>query len=174
MEVIMRALPAVAIASLILASCAPQPPDMTKLKKTTDEFNAASKDALMSGNAEKSNAWYEENATELNPGMAMIKGKAAILEAQNTMMKSGMKITAVTMNQTDLQASGTMAYESGTYEMSMSVPKMGDVTDRGKYMTIWHQQADGSWKVYADMYNSDMQMAPMAQDADKKDSMKKK
>ena len=170
----MKALHAFVLATLILASCAPKEPDMAALKKTTDEFNAASKDALESGSAEKSNAYYEENAFELNPGMPMLKGKAAILAAQNGMMKSGMKISAVSMNQVDLQASGKLAIELGTYEMTMAMPQMATVTDRGKYITLWRQQADGSWKVYADSYNSDTPMAPMNQDADKKDAIKKK
>jgi ketosteroid isomerase-like protein len=170
----MRALPALVLATLIFASCAPKEPDMAALKKTTDEFNAASKDALMSGSADKSNAYYEENAYELNPGMAMIKGKAAILAAQNGMMKSGMKIMAVSMNQVDLQASGKLATEIGTYEMTIWMPQIASVTDHGKYITLWRQQADGSWKVYADSYNSDTPMAPMNQDADKKDATKKK
>jgi ketosteroid isomerase-like protein len=32
------------------------------------------------------------------------------------------------------------------------------VTDRGKYVTIWKKQADGSWKVIADIFNSDLPM----------------
>jgi ketosteroid isomerase-like protein len=30
--------------------------------------------------------------------------------------------------------------------------------DSGKYMTVWRKQADGSWKVVADMFNTNMPM----------------
>jgi ketosteroid isomerase-like protein len=32
------------------------------------------------------------------------------------------------------------------------------VTDKGKYLTIYAKQADGSWKAIADTFNSDSQM----------------
>jgi hypothetical protein len=28
--------------------------------------------------------------------------------------------------------------------------------DKGKYLTVWKKQADGSWKVLFDMFNSDL------------------
>ena len=32
--------------------------------------------------------------------------------------------------------------------------------DRGKYLTVWRKQADGTWKSIADMFNSDVPMPP--------------
>jgi hypothetical protein len=34
--------------------------------------------------------------------------------------------------------------------------------ERGKYLTIWHKQADGTWKVVRDMFNSDLPLAAPA------------
>jgi len=35
-------------------------------------------------------------------------------------------------------------------------PKGGKLThDKGKYLTVWKKQADGSWKIYRDINNSD-------------------
>lgn len=28
--------------------------------------------------------------------------------------------------------------------------------DKGKFLTVWKKQADGSWKIIRDMYNSDL------------------
>jgi ketosteroid isomerase-like protein len=33
-------------------------------------------------------------------------------------------------------------------------------TDKGKYVTVFKKQADGSWKVVADIFNSDGPAAP--------------
>lgn len=35
-------------------------------------------------------------------------------------------------------------------------PKKGkEATEVGKYLTVWHKQTDGSWKIFRDMNNAD-------------------
>ena len=34
------------------------------------------------------------------------------------------------------------------------------VADRGKFVEVWKKQADGKWKVVADIFNSDLPAAP--------------
>src|SRR5712692_10351708 len=164
----------IALASLSLVSCTRREPDMTLLKRTVDEYNAASKDAMLGGNSEKVMSYYEEGAISMPPNMAVIKGKEAIKAFQQQMMKSGVKITAVKFNTVELDAGGKVAYEVGTYEMSMTTPSMGDMKDNGKYIALWRQQRDGSWKVHAETWNTDMPMPPMDQTAKKEDMKKDK
>jgi ketosteroid isomerase-like protein len=48
----------------------------------------------------------------------------------------------------------------GTYSMTTSAPKgKKPVTDKGKYVTVFRKQADGTWKVVADVTNSDLPAA---------------
>ena len=52
-------------------------------------------------------------------------------------------------------ASGDLGFSSGTYDMSF----MADgkpVHDKGKYVTVWKKQGDGSWKAVRDIFNSDL------------------
>ena len=56
----------------------------------------------------------------------------------------------------DVSRSGDFGYSLGTYEMSINDPKGTPMVDRGKYATVWKKQADGSWKVAVDMFNSDL------------------
>ena len=51
----------------------------------------------------------------------------------------------------EVAASADIAYSTGTYTATI-----GGATDSGKYLTIWRKQADGSWKVIEDMFNSDL------------------
>jgi ketosteroid isomerase-like protein len=56
-------------------------------------------------------------------------------------------------------ASGDIGYTSGVYQMSFT--QNGKVVpDHGKYVTIWKHEADGSWKVLLDIFNSDLPASP--------------
>jgi ketosteroid isomerase-like protein len=46
--------------------------------------------------------------------------------------------------------SGDLGYTWGHYKITTD----GE-TKHGKYMTVWHRESDGTWKVIADMGNAD-------------------
>jgi ketosteroid isomerase-like protein len=52
--------------------------------------------------------------------------------------------------------SGDLGYTSGTYIWSFRDTSGKLVSDKGKYLTVWKKQADRSWKVLFDMFNSDL------------------
>jgi ketosteroid isomerase-like protein len=153
-----------ALAVFISFACAPAKPDMAPLQKTVDAFNAASQESMLTGNAEKCNSFYETDALEMAPNMPLIKGKQAILAFQQGMAKSGMKFNAVTFKTLDLAADGTVAYEIGSYDMTITMPPMGEMKDNGKYIALWRQQSDGVWKVHAETWNSNNPAAPMGKE----------
>lgn len=169
----MRTILILAVASLLLASCGSPEPDMTALRKTVEEYNAATIDGMLSGNMEKANAYYEEDALEMAPNEPIGKGKAAIKQMQDNWAKSGMKITAAKFDITELEAGGKVAYEVGTYTMSFSMAG-APMSDKGKYVAVWRQQADGSWKVRAETWNSDMPLPSMEKPKETKKSTAKK
>jgi len=161
LEVHMRTILILAVASLLLVSCSSPQPDMAALKKTIEEYNAASVDAMKSGNSDKVLAYYTEDAMEMAPNMAMIKGKAAIKDFQAQMAKSGMKIIDAKFTSVDIDAGGKVAYEVGTYEMTITMVNAPSMNDKGKYIAIWKLQEGGSWKVSAETWNSDMPVPSM-------------
>ena len=50
-----------------------------------------------------------------------------------------------------------MAYLQGTYTMTDPKTKK-PMADKGKYLTVFTKQPDGSWKAIADAFNSDPPM----------------
>ena len=51
---------------------------------------------------------------------------------------------------------GNLAYERGIINMDI-VPEGGQaMTDKGKYLVVMKRQADSSWKVAVDIWNSDL------------------
>lgn len=56
----------------------------------------------------------------------------------------------------DVRVSGDLAVARGTYEGKSSLKAGGNsVEDKGKWITAFQRQADGSWKSFWDIYNSD-------------------
>jgi ketosteroid isomerase-like protein len=50
-----------------------------------------------------------------------------------------------------------LAYVRGTYSFNIRLPGAETpIHDTGKYIEIWKKQADGGWKVYFDIFNSDV------------------
>lgn len=112
--------------------------------------DAAAKDA------DKWATYFAEDASGLFPGDGMLNGKAAIKGAMATYLAD--PNFSVTLQSTRAIASkgGDMAYSQGTYTMTVTNPKTKKpVTDKGKYLTVYTKQPDGSWKIVADTFNSD-------------------
>jgi ketosteroid isomerase-like protein len=62
----------------------------------------------------------------------------------------------------DVAASGDLGYTYGTWTFYGPREKGAPVLGRGKYVTIWHKRPDGSWKVIADIGNSEPPSTPSA------------
>ncbi len=67
-----------------------------------------------------------------------------------------MKMTAFELIATDVIVEGNIAIEIGTYTVSMEMPGMGLIDDNGKYMNVWEKQEDGSMKIKADIWNTNL------------------
>lgn len=52
--------------------------------------------------------------------------------------------------------SGELGYTSGTYTWTFKDASGKPASDKGKYLTVWKKQRDGSWKVLLDMFNTDL------------------
>ncbi len=70
------------------------------------------------------------------------------------MMAAG-TITDMKATTNDLMVAGDLAVETGSYQLTM-VPKKGKPTpEKGKYLTVWKRQPDGTWKIVRDIDNTD-------------------
>jgi ketosteroid isomerase-like protein len=95
---------------------------------------------------------YEEDAIELPPNQAAVQGKAAI-QAWDEAFPPFSNFQEQSL---EIEGGGDLAYDRGTYSMTMTPPGAAPIEDHGKYLTIWHKQAGGLWKVSRVMFNSDL------------------
>jgi ketosteroid isomerase-like protein len=97
-------------------------------------------------------ALYTEDAIELPPNQAAVQGKAAIQACKEAFPP----FSNFQEQSLEIEGQGDLAYDRGTYSMTVTPPGAAPIEDRGKYLTILRKQADGSWKVARAMFNSDL------------------
>jgi ketosteroid isomerase-like protein len=96
---------------------------------------------------------YEEDAIMLPPNQAAVQGKAA-LGARDEASPPSAKVD-LQQQSLEIEGQGNMAYDRGTYAMTVTPAGTTPIVDRGKYMAILRKQAGGLWKISRVMYNSD-------------------
>ena len=127
------------------------------LEKSMEIGNAPEKDfeAYVS-------TYYAEDGTIMPPNMPAVAGRAAMVAFFQTFPPYEDFETKIVQ----MEGQDGLAYVRGTYSMNIMFPGAeAPVKDSGKYIEIWKRQADGGWKVYFDIFNSDLPL--MAAEAEK-------
>jgi ketosteroid isomerase-like protein len=116
--------------------------------------DAAWEHAYAAKNLEKSVADCDQNVSLLWPNMPVVRSKADVRAAIAKDFAGGdlaWHSTAV-----GVARSGDLAYSVGTYQWKLRGGSGKGSFDKGKYLTVWKKQADGSWRVLFDTFNSDL------------------
>ena len=102
---------------------------------------------------------FAEDAAIFPPGRPIVSGLAAV-RAYYT--ESGFTPAGLSWEplSAELAASGDLGYSYGTWTFEGPGPDGQTRRSIGKYLTVWRKQADGSWKVVADIGNPDAPPKP--------------
>jgi ketosteroid isomerase-like protein len=96
---------------------------------------------------------YTEDAVVLPPNSRAVQGWDAI---KSYILTEG-TVSDFKVEMLEIEGRGDLAYVRGTYSMTATpAGASGPTKDTGKYIEIWRKQADGSWKVIRDIFNSDL------------------
>ena len=131
--------------------------------KTTDEgvreaqaaieaANAKFSEAFARGDAKALSAMYTSDAIAFPPDGDMVHGNEAIGEFWKATRDSGVQTAALTT--VDVGRSGDVAYEVGKVSLTIQPAGKALTTAVAKYVVVWKRQADGSWKLHRDIWNS--------------------
>lgn len=146
------------VLAVFTLACAPQPAPDTRAadEAAIREADIAWSKAAAAKQVDEFVAYFADDASAFPPNAPIATGKEAIREsvAQHFEMPG----FAVSWQAAKVEAarSGDLGFSQGTFEMTFNDPKGNPVMDRGKYVTVWKKQADGSWKAVADIFNSDL------------------
>lgn len=93
-------------------------------------------------------SWFADDGVALGNGKPPLVGKVAIEKSANWSPQT----YQLTWTPTDgmMGPSGDMGYTWGHFEGHSKDANGNPVTTTGRYMTIWRQEKDGTWKVVLD------------------------
>ena len=110
---------------------------------------AASKDAA------KTAAFYAEDGALMPFNGPIVNGKAKIQETWAGLMAKPGFALHFEPTRIVVAKSHDMAYDIGTFELTMNDDKGKPATMVGKFLVAWKKQPNGEWKVEADCFNTD-------------------
>ena len=98
-------------------------------------------------------AHYTDDGVVLPPGAGPVTGRKDIAVLFSKMAK----IENLKWGRREVVGNGDLAYAWGVFSLDVTPPGASKpIHDVGKYIEIWRRQADGSWKITRDIYNSDV------------------
>ncbi len=137
----------------------------TQTEQALRDLDAKWSAAAGAKDVDKTVSYYAESAVVMPPNAAAATTKEAVRSAWKEMLTSPGAAISWKATKVEVAKAGGLAYVSGTYEETMTDASGKPVKDRGKYVEVFKKQADGTWKVVADIWNSDL---PASAPAEKK------
>lgn len=150
----------------ILAGCnqAPTPAPDTRAAdaQAIRDLEAQSVKNWAAKDVDKIATFWADDADLFMPNMALIHGNAAIKTVVTDILKDPNIALEFTTTKVEVSKASDYGYSQGTYTMTTTDPKTKKaMTEKGKYVTVYKKQADGSWKAVADINNADAPAAPV-------------
>lgn len=141
-------------ALVVLSACAEAPartvpdPDPEVLMEADRAFAAD----VARGGTEAWVSWFAEDGAQIQTGQGEIRGRDAIRQLMAGLDDPNFSLSWEP-RRADIAASGDLGWTTGDY-VSRGVGADGQPRQtRGRYVTIWRVQPDGSWKVVMDLGN---------------------
>ena len=154
-----RSLARVAVVTFLVMSL----PGSALAKTEHDAFRAAVEEifatyaaANMNGDADLYMSLWDENGIKMAPNRPAYGMLALEERKRKGAQKKDTEVTQI-IKVEEVQVAGDWGFARGTFTSS-STPKAGGATEfvDGKYLTIFKKQADGSWKIFRDCWNSNV------------------
>jgi uncharacterized protein (TIGR02246 family) len=128
-----------------------RPADEAAIRAAVIEWSKAAQ----AKDVNKAVSFYADDALQFHDKGPLAKGKTEIRAGWEQLEAEPGANLSFALTGIEVARSGDLAYEYGTFDFASKDKKGKTVDEKGKYVTVWKKQADGSWKVAADIANSD-------------------
>jgi uncharacterized protein (TIGR02246 family) len=110
--------------------------------------------AAQAKDAAKFASFYTDDAALMVPNAPLATGPAIRQTFDQLFAAPGFSLK-FEATKVVVATSGDLGYSQGRYDLTMNDPQGRPMTEVGKYVTVFRKQSDGSWKLTADIFNSD-------------------
>ena len=117
-------------------------------------LDAAWSQAAGAKDLDKTVSFYADDASMLPANAPIASGRDAIHTAWSQLMALPGFSLSFAPSKIVIAKAGDMAYEIGTYHLTLNDAQGKPATSVGKYVVNW-QKRGGQWKVVADIFNDD-------------------
>ena len=121
------------------------------MRQAIEQVNAQVMAAFKAGDAAAIASLYSDTAKMLPPDATEIAGREAIQELWQSWLDDGLK--DLTLEAIEVEASGDLAYEIGSFSMQAPAENNTMMTATGNYVVVWKRGADGNWRLHVDTWN---------------------
>jgi uncharacterized protein (TIGR02246 family) len=106
--------------------------------------------------ADRIAAHYTDDGNVMVPNSPMMTGRGAIGKAMKDALADPNWSLALQPVQVEVSRGGDLGYTRGTYVLTATDPASKKaVTEKGRFVTIFRKEADGSWKAIQDINNAE-------------------
>ena len=146
-----------AVATCCCFGCQKEPIDTrAKDERAIRDADAATLKAAQANDVNGAVTNYADDADWLPPNSPLVHGKAAIRAGWAKLVDNPGFTIDWQINKLEVARSGDLAYTIYTYQMALDGANGKPITDQGKDMAVWKKESDGTWKMVADTFNSDL------------------
>jgi uncharacterized protein (TIGR02246 family) len=148
--------------SVALAACGGGPKEQAFTRADTDTIRKTAADlaaAYAAKNVEAAVDLFSPDAVFMPPNAPTLRGKDAI---RTFFTKRFAENVQLRLEPQDVGGHGPIAFQSGTYSLTIERPGAAPVRDRGKYLFV-SKLLNGKWLFEQTMWSSDLPPAANAQ-----------
>lgn len=149
------------LTSLLTGACGGSAPadegtpfDLEATRQFIAEQNKRFTNAHLTGDVAAIDSMFAPDAKSYPPGADAVSGLPALHAFTVAYLEAG--LTEFREETTDFYGNEEYVVDAGTYVVTYGPDH---VTERGKYLNVW-QQVDGTWRIKANMWNTDAPAPP--------------
>jgi len=133
--------------------------DVAAVRQALEAAGTRFSAAVLKGDTATLASFYADDAILMPANMKAVRGHDAIAKALGGMVAS-MRPSSFKLQTEDVIVAGDYAIETGSLEITTQPAGRGakPSQDVEKYVAVWKKQADGSYKLFRDISNSDQPM----------------